>query len=353
MASNRKRKREAAEMEAAERNGLFRSLEKMEDDSEASTEIKTLLYKERRGRATIQEKERIREIYELTNKLNLEDLNCLFDACCHSVDKSTTPVERLDSIDHVTDLTLRDDVLSSGGHCWQARNIRDWQRRGPRQLNPNTRQTLRLQRVRPRDPNANDDDELGRMFVLVDSAVPLEYWEDLFPGSLELALMRELEKRPLDHEKVRSLILLGNVNCKPAFTYACKSGLADVVRLIINDGRVDPAADENNALRLASAYGHTGVVRLLLSDERVNPAAADDYAFGLASDNGHTEVVRLLLSDKRVKPATRDNYAIRVASAFGHTGVLRLLLEDGRVNPAAGEGLAQNEVKILLQGYMP
>ena len=41
-----------------------------------------------------------------------------------------------------------------------------------------------------------------------------------------------------------------------------------------------------------------------------------------ASENGHTEVVRLLLTDPRVDPAAEDNCAIRYASRNGHTEVI-------------------------------
>ena len=81
---------------------------------------------------------------------------------------------------------------------------------------------------------------------------------------------------------------------------------------------------------MASENGHIDVVRLLLADGRVNPAASDNYAIRLASENGRTDVVRLLLADGRVDPAAKDNYAIREASCYGHVDVVRLLLADVR-----------------------
>lgn len=55
-----------------------------------------------------------------------------------------------------------------------------------------------------------------------------------------------------------------------------------------------------------------------------------DSLSGHASRKGHVEVVRLLLQDERVDPSAADNYAIRWASENGHTEVARLLLHDGR-----------------------
>jgi hypothetical protein len=70
------------------------------------------------------------------------------------------------------------------------------------------------------------------------------------------------------------------------------------------------------------------VVRLLLSDERVDPSADTNYAIQVASENGHVEVVRLLLSDERVDPSDGKNGAIRCASKNGHIEVVKLLLSD-------------------------
>lgn len=46
-----------------------------------------------------------------------------------------------------------------------------------------------------------------------------------------------------------------------------------------------------------------------------------------ASCNGHTEIVRLLLEDGRADPTADNNYAIRWASIFEQTEVVRLLKE--------------------------
>merc|ERR1711916_177201 len=83
-----------------------------------------------------------------------------------------------------------------------------------------------------------------------------------------------------------------------------------------------------------------GIVRLLLQDGRGNPAARDNAVVGIAAKNGHTEIVRLLLQDDRVNPAARDNLFIRLAAQNGHTEIVRLLLEDDRVSPAAQNGAA-------------
>jgi len=126
-----------------------------------------------------------------------------------------------------------------------------------------------------------------------------------------------------------------------AFLVASQNGHTEVVRLLLANPDVDPAAKVNYAIRMASINGHTEVVRLLLADPRVDPAAVDNYAIRNASDKGHTEVIKLLLANPDVDPADDgNNYAIRFASMKGHTEVVRLLLERTDVDPAADDNRA-------------
>ena len=84
------------------------------------------------------------------------------------------------------------------------------------------------------------------------------------------------------------------------FINAARTGDTDKVKLLLADPMVNPAADNNAAIRYASQNGHTEVVKLLLNDKRGNPAAQNNFAIRLASERGHVDVVRLLLTDPRV-----------------------------------------------------
>lgn len=106
----------------------------------------------------------------------------------------------------------------------------------------------------------------------------------------------------------------------------------DIIKLLLQDPRVDPSADHNITIRWASKMGQADLVAMLLQDERVDPSAKDDFAICHASGNGHMEVVELLLKDRRVNPAARDNSAIRHASGNGHQEIVRLLVQDDRVD---------------------
>ena len=53
-----------------------------------------------------------------------------------------------------------------------------------------------------------------------------------------------------------------------------------------------------------------------------------------AVNNGNHEVVKLLLEDPRVDPSDRDNTAIGLTASFGRLDVVKLLLDDPRVDPS-------------------
>ena len=93
-----------------------------------------------------------------------------------------------------------------------------------------------------------------------------------------------------------------------SFNSAWKSGSVRVVELLLIDRRIDPSADNNDAIRLASYNGHTEIVRLLLADSRVDPRY-DNYAIRFASENGHAEVVKLL-ADRELMDKTKKSMIV-------------------------------------------
>ena len=74
---------------------------------------------------------------------------------------------------------------------------------------------------------------------------------------------------------------------------AAESGHVDRLRKLLKDPDVDPAADDNDAIRSAAYNGHVEAVRELLRDGRAEiPADNHSYAIRFAAANGHVEVVR-------------------------------------------------------------
>ena len=110
-----------------------------------------------------------------------------------------------------------------------------------------------------------------------------------------------------------------------AIRFASMEGHIEVVRLLLQDPRVDPSVSNNEAILNAVSNGHTEIVRLLLQDPRVDPTDDNNWAIRDASELGHTEVVRLLLQDPRVDPSENNNYAIKAARTNGHEEIVQLL----------------------------
>ncbi len=131
---------------------------------------------------------------------------------------------------------------------------------------------------------------------------------------------------------------------------ASYNGHADVVKALLEDGRVYPGDDDNNALRQASGNGHVDVVALLLADPRVDPTAHTNESIRKAAEFGHADVVRLLLADKRVDPSARNNIAIQDAALKGHFEIVKLLLADPRVDPYVADGYVL--LKARYYGYI-
>ena len=105
----------------------------------------------------------------------------------------------------------------------------------------------------------------------------------------------------------------------------------EILKVLLEDTRFRPEADENTALRIASSLGFPDMVRILMNDHRVDPSDKENAAIIQAAENGHAEVVQLLMQDSRVDPSDRDNKAIELALENGYLDVADILLKDDRV----------------------
>lgn len=102
-----------------------------------------------------------------------------------------------------------------------------------------------------------------------------------------------------------------------------------IVKMLLEDGVINPGDHESEALDSACFEGHVEVVKLLLQDRRADPA--NGSCLDMACDRGHIETVRLLLKDGQADPSA-DNYeAVLSAYKKGHYEVMSLLIADPRV----------------------
>lgn len=90
-------------------------------------------------------------------------------------------------------------------------------------------------------------------------------------------------------------------------------------------------------LQEAAIKGFSGAVKILLKDGRANPAACSpaaadfavapnetlSYALQMASHQGFDDIVEMLLNDGRSDPSSGDYRAVKLAAAAGKTAVLK------------------------------
>ena len=119
-----------------------------------------------------------------------------------------------------------------------------------------------------------------------------------------------------------------------AMKIAIQGNHAKSLAHLIQDGRVDPSAQENFAIREASGLGHIEIVKILLQDPRVDSSAKDNGAFRTAALLAHVEIAKMLMEDSRVDPSVCYNDASRLAKKGCQWRLIfNMALHDPRVDP--------------------
>jgi ankyrin repeat protein len=110
-----------------------------------------------------------------------------------------------------------------------------------------------------------------------------------------------------DVKTVRSILAAGTEDVKnwritrTPLSLAAGKGYAEVVQLLIKEGRLDPDETDKNGrtpLSWAASRGHKGVVKLLIARDDVDIDSKDNMGWtplSWAAGNGHAEVTELLL----------------------------------------------------------
>ncbi|RKP17561.1 hypothetical protein ROZALSC1DRAFT_30646, partial [Rozella allomycis CSF55] len=84
---------------------------------------------------------------------------------------------------------------------------------------------------------------------------------------------------------------------------------------------VNPSAEKNHAIILATGNGNIEIAKYLLTESRAVTSPSDNLAIQWASYSGHADIVKMLLEDSRVDPSANDNFSIQWASNKGHADV--------------------------------
>ena len=120
---------------------------------------------------------------------------------------------------------------------------------------------------------------------------------------------------------------------------AASKGNIEVVKLLLKDPRVDPVVGGNWPLRVAVIDGNLDLVKILVNDPRVYNG--DLWrAFSNAIDTGKSDIAGYLLGTGRINAAAYNNYAIRLAAQLGDKKIVSLLLQDKNVDPTADNNAA-------------
>ncbi len=95
--------------------------------------------------------------------------------------------------------------------------------------------------------------------------------------------------------------------------------------------------------------GHIEVVERLLQDPRVDPSVDDNDALVSACENGHSEVALRLLQDGRVDPSTDSGkYALELADRNNLVEVVDAFLRDPRVVGVRSDGCVEDISPVLV-----
>ena len=118
---------------------------------------------------------------------------------------------------------------------------------------------------------------------------------------------------PKSREELKSSV--ANLSAGEMVKFGCQEGILWLVEEGIKKG-YKPESQDNAALLWASQIGSASIVSYLLTFPKVNPTALGSVALRAAVYYGHYEVVKILLEDGRADPADYDGEIVRDLATF-------------------------------------
>jgi len=109
---------------------------------------------------------------------------------------------------------------------------------------------------------------------------------------------------------------------------ASQFGNIDVVKHLLTIPNIDINSD--NPMVIACEFGHYEIVKLLY-ERGADPSIADSFSFRLAAENGYANIVKLFINDPRINVNAQDEYAIKQACEENHHQVVKILMDHPKV----------------------
>ena len=155
---------------------------------------------------------------------------------------------------------------------------------------------------------------------------------------------------------VRNLLRVVEPDVNAIIT-ASQNGHAEIVELLLEDGRADPSADMNFALYVAAKNGHWDIVEMLLDDPRVDDAPMLPDVIVLAVKGASIETLRRLLDNEHTPMYVVCDDALMAAIDSNRPGAALLLLNHPNFKLTDRSlpdycKLAKEKVKRIIKQFM-
>lgn len=126
---------------------------------------------------------------------------------------------------------------------------------------------------------------------------------------------------------------LNDITAKTPIAYAARQNKQNIVKILLQDYRLNPEEDDGDVIYYMCTRGHEEVVKILLKDERVNPELTLDKFQGLSNTYkyGHLNIVEILLRDGRCDPTKLEEKLIEALIEIGDKDLVEKILKDERV----------------------
>lgn len=132
----------------------------------------------------------------------------------------------------------------------------------------------------------------------------------------------------------------------------------EYITFLLQDSDIDPAMDDNRAIRFCVKANNYPLTKLLLSDPRVDPSVRDNCCLVTVVENNSIRIMEMLIKHPKIDPSFNNNCVFIHGVSHGNVSLVKELLLDKRVNPSVNNNLClihaiknndTSMMKLLLQ----